>query len=198
MPLCDTVTYIHKCIKVHGDKYDYSHVNYKNAHSKVKIGCKKCGRIFETRATDHLSKKYGCQCDKFRSEKLAVKMVGDILKDRHIEGEFKAANPSDVRWLEGLYLDGCYFQPERYESHTTMIPNFCLEYQGQQHYSFPNKFHKTEEEFKRQVERDVKKSKLCKDNGYELIIIPYSVNYLNESLMKHYIEQQMIERKIIF
>lgn len=37
----------------HGDKYDYSKVVYVGSHSKVIIGCKRCGNEFEQAPTQH-------------------------------------------------------------------------------------------------------------------------------------------------
>jgi very-short-patch-repair endonuclease len=44
--------------KIHGDKYDYSDVEYKNARTKIKINCPKHGQ-FEQVPDSHL-KGYGC------------------------------------------------------------------------------------------------------------------------------------------
>jgi very-short-patch-repair endonuclease len=49
----DTDIFIEKSKNVHGNKYDYSLVEYKDAHSKVKIICKKHG-IFEQKPSKHL------------------------------------------------------------------------------------------------------------------------------------------------
>lgn len=51
----------------------------------------------------------------------------------------------------------------------------AVEYQGEQHYRFPNGFHKTREEFEDQVARDVIKEHLCKKNNILLIKVPYTV-----------------------
>jgi len=51
--------FINDSTKVHGNKYDYSLVEYINAHKKVKIICKKHG-IFEQKACDHIHAKCGC------------------------------------------------------------------------------------------------------------------------------------------
>ncbi len=56
----NTNDFIEKSNKVHGDRYDYSLVEYINNKSKVKIICKRHG-IFEQRSDDHLS---GIGCDK--------------------------------------------------------------------------------------------------------------------------------------
>ena len=50
--------FIKKSRKVHGDKYDYSKVEYVNAHTKVCIICPEHGK-FEQKASAHLSG-YGC------------------------------------------------------------------------------------------------------------------------------------------
>jgi len=52
----------------HGDKYDYSLVEYKNRESKVKIICPKHG-IFEQNAQSHYQKGHGClRCSKLSYE----------------------------------------------------------------------------------------------------------------------------------
>lgn len=40
--------------KVHGDKYDYSGVQYKTMHNDVTIGCKVCNKTFEQRPYAHI------------------------------------------------------------------------------------------------------------------------------------------------
>lgn len=50
----------------------------------------------------------------------------------------------------------------------------AVEYDGEQHYKYPNYFHKTESEFKKQQARDKIKDKLCIKNGIKLIRIPYT------------------------
>ncbi len=52
----------------------------------------------------------------------------------------------------------------------------AFEYNGKQHYEYPNAFHKSEEEFKNQVRRDIFKKKICKDLGITLISIPYHID----------------------
>jgi len=52
-----TKEFIEKAKKIHGDKYDYSLVEYKNCKTKVKIICTKHG-VFEQRPTSHY--KSGC------------------------------------------------------------------------------------------------------------------------------------------
>jgi hypothetical protein len=55
----NTNKFIEKSIKIHGDIYDYTKVNYLKAQENVIIICKKHGK-FEQRACDHLRGK-GCK-----------------------------------------------------------------------------------------------------------------------------------------
>ena len=49
-----------------------------------------------------------------------------------------------------------------------------IEYNGIQHYEYPNFFHKTRASFNEQVERDELKKDLAKINGWKLLIIKYN------------------------
>ena len=51
--------FIKRAKAIHGDKYDYSLVDYKNNKTKIKIICKQCGTIFEQLPENHL-KYEGC------------------------------------------------------------------------------------------------------------------------------------------
>ena len=51
--------YIEKAIKVHGNKYDYSKVEYVNSQTKVIIICKEHGE-FPTNPGNHINSKSGC------------------------------------------------------------------------------------------------------------------------------------------
>ncbi|ARF12360.1 hypothetical protein Klosneuvirus_5_30 [Klosneuvirus KNV1] len=69
-------------------------------------------------------------------------------------------------WLNKLELDG-YCEELK----------LAFEYDGEQHYKFIERFHKSEENFKKQLENDSLKDKLCKENNIILIRIPYSLKY---------------------
>lgn len=51
--------FLEKCERIHGDKYDYSLVDYKNKNTKVKIICDHHG-IFEQSPANHTNQKQGC------------------------------------------------------------------------------------------------------------------------------------------
>ncbi len=58
---------------------------------------------------------------------------------------------------------------------TPIGKGLAFEYNGYQHYTFPNVFHDNYEEYEAQVTRDKLKKKLCKQYGITLIEIPYTL-----------------------
>jgi len=58
--LLSTKEFIEKSTKIHGNKYDYSKINYENSHKKIEIICPKHGKFQQT-ANSHLC---GCGCPK--------------------------------------------------------------------------------------------------------------------------------------
>ena len=56
--------------------------------------------------------------------------------------------------------------------------SLAFEYNGYQHYIFPNCFHTSKEQFEAQVWRDKFKTNLCKKHNIRLITIPYTVRDL--------------------
>jgi hypothetical protein len=69
-----TEEFIKEAILFHGDKYDYSLVDYKESKQKVKIICKKHGE-FEQRPSNHLS---GQNCPK--CAKNSISNINDMIK----------------------------------------------------------------------------------------------------------------------
>ena len=70
-------------------------------------------------------------------------------------------NPASGRCLE---LDA--FNPEL---------QLGCEFQGIQHYTFPNPFHSTKERFEAQLHRDKLMVELCAQRGVTLLLVPDSV-----------------------
>lgn len=56
----DTAWFITQGKEIHGNKYDYSKVDYKRYHDKVKIVCPDHGSFFQT-ASGHIHNKSGCK-----------------------------------------------------------------------------------------------------------------------------------------
>lgn len=66
----------------------------------------------------------------------------------------------------------------------------AVEYSGYQHYVFPNRFHKTYDEFIKQVRRDQFKVEMCDRNGIYLITVPY---WVPEFKLKEFIVEHLPE-----
>lgn len=83
-PQCQPVTreyFIEKAKKVHGDKYDYSEVQYNKTHENVKIVCPKHGE-FEQLPSNHLRFNRGCpKCNANFSN--IEKDFLDFIKENH-------------------------------------------------------------------------------------------------------------------
>ena len=91
-----TDKFIEDAVKIHGDKYDYSEVNYVNNKTKVKIFCKECNKYFYQTPYWHLNSKFGCpDCankkkinNKYTTEEFiekAVKIHGNLYDYSKVE-----------------------------------------------------------------------------------------------------------------
>ena len=80
----------------------------------------------------------------------------------------------------------------------------AVEYNGEQHYKWPNFTNQTYQQFINQVRRDNLKVELCDRNGVYLIVVPYNVSpdkipefimsYLPETIQKRLQEEQILSR----
>lgn len=114
---------------------------------------------------------------KSRGEQIACRFL-----ERYYGRAFKTCRPDFLKNPEtgqNLELDG--YNPEL---------KIACEYNGQQHYVYPNSYHKTKEEFISQVRRDQWKLRRCEEEGVYLIRIPYTVPYRD---IEKYIEDRLPE-----
>ena len=163
----NTVDFVQKAIAVHGNKYQYNSVIYKNNATKVSINCPIHGNFLQT-PNCHLS---GCGCPKCNTSK-GEKIISSFLEENSIEyvTQYEIAidtniNPSGIAKID-------FFLPQL---------NIAIEYNGIQHYKKIPYF-----ELGRTLEvqqtRDKYIRKYCLEKGIKLIEIPYheDVNkYLN-------------------
>ena len=162
-----TNDFIVEAQKIHGDKYDYSLVDYHNAFTKVKIICKKHG-VFEQTPHHHLNF-HGCpNCTNSTMET----EMSCFLKEKNVYfiPQYRA------KWLGRQSLD--FYLPEY---------NIAIECQGEQHYQkvyYRSKKwteEKSENNFLKITKRDTEKYKKCILNGVQLIYFSkhiYSEEYL--------------------
>lgn len=112
----------------------------------------------------------------WKSEATACQLLSQLCNNKPFEKvrpDF-LTNPATGKRLE---LD-CYNEELK----------LALEYNGSQHYHYPNRFHKTEEDFVRQVQRDILKEELVRAQGIDLIVVPYTIR---PNQMHPYIKDQL-------
>ena len=140
--------FIEQAIKVHGDKYDYSKIDYKNTHEKICIICPIHGEFWQI-PKDHLR---GCGCNKCKTSKIEI-CVEKILRMNNII--FDKQKKFD--WLGRQSLD--FYLPKY---------NIAIECQGEQHYKSIKHFG-GEERLIKQIEKDKLKKQLCDENNVKLL-----------------------------
>ena len=149
-----TEEFIKKAKEIHGDKYDYSKVEYKDNKTKVCIICPKHGE-FWIRPNSHLSQKQECKhCKKSKMEN----KIASILSDNNILYTYQYSN-KDCGWLGKQSLD--FFLPKY---------NIAIECQGEQHYKSVNIWG-GENGLKKRKKLDEIKEKKCKEHGINLIYV---------------------------
>ena len=142
--------FIQKAKKIHGDKYDYSKVEYKNNKTKVCIICKEHGIFYQT-PNDHLD---GCGCPICNESRLE-----SMTRLKLDEKGLKYVSKYKADWLQQQHLD--FYLPDL---------NIGIECQGIQHFK-PVEFFGGDEQLKRQIELDEKKKRLCEENNVEIIYL---------------------------
>ena len=167
-----TEEFIEKARKVHGDKYDYSKVEYINNKKPVCIICPKHGEFWQT-PNNHLR---GNGCPTCNESKLENEMR-EFLKENGINYE----SQKSFKWLKyknKLKLD--FYLPEY---------NIAIECQGKQHYESKDCFG-GEEEYIEIVERDLVKHNKCIENGISII---YYTN-LKEGIVNKFLNETVFNK----
>lgn len=142
--------FINEAKKVHGNRYDYSKVEYVNNNTKICIICPKHGEFWQS-PFNHLSN-HGCPvCNESKAEK----RVSNLLTEYNIKFE----RWKTFKWLinkKNMFLD--FYLPEH---------NIAIECQGIQHFFESKGFFN--EDLKTLVGRDEKKKELCEEHGVTLL-----------------------------
>jgi very-short-patch-repair endonuclease len=158
-----TVNEIIKLSKLkHGDKYDYSKVEYVNAKTKIKIICPKHGE-FEQLHNNHILGQ-GCPICK---ESKGEKAIRNFFKDNGLyfmsQKRFK-----ECRDIKPLPFD--FYLPNY---------NMCIEYDGEQHFK-PTKRFGGIKGFNKIIKTDKIKTEFCLKNGVNLIRIKYNEDVIEK------------------
>lgn len=158
--------FIEKAKKIHGDRYDYSKVDYVNNHTEVCIICKEHGEFWQ-KPIKHL---VGHGCLKCRESKLE-KDIRVLLEENGID-YIQECDYTVFKWLKKLKID--FYLPQY---------NIAIECQGEQHY-FPVSFGSLSKKavlqrFKNIKKYDERKKESCLKNGIKLLY------YTTEKLKKN-------------
>ena len=144
----NSLLFIKKANAVHGDKYDYSKVEYVNAHTKVCIICPEHGEFWQT-PNKHL---LGHKCPKC-SESIIEKEIRVLLDKEGI----KYVKEKRFNWMKTYRLD--FYLPDY---------NIGIECQGIQHFTELKPYYK-DFSLDKQLERDEDKFQLCLTNGVSIL-----------------------------
>lgn len=146
-----TEEFIKKAKAIHGDKYDYSKVEYVNKRTKVCIICPKHGEFWQL-PNNHIRQKQGCpKCSMSHLENEVMRMLSDNSINYVFQKKFK--------WMGKLSLD--FFLTDY---------NIAIECQGKQHF-IPINYFGGQDSFKSLIERDIKKQQLCKEHNIKVLYL---------------------------
>ena len=170
-----TQEFINKAEKVHGDKFNYDKVDYKNNKTPVIITCP-IHDDFPQSPNDHLKGK-GCpKCFESKGEK----SINEVLKKYNINyipnNRFKDCTglPNKKGFCYELKYD--FFIPDK---------NMIIEFDGEQHFK-PISSMRGESGFDKNQKYDKIKNDYCEKNGIKLIRIPWSINHPNHEYSQKY------------
>jgi very-short-patch-repair endonuclease len=158
--------FIEKAKNVHGNIYDYSNTKYVNIDTKVDIICATHGAFWQT-PYQHVNLKQGCPiCRESHGEK----KIRTFLEENNI-GYVPQKYFDDLKYINHLRYD--FYLPDY---------NLLVEFDGQQHFE-DSTLYSSEDIFL----RDKLKNKYARENGYDLLRIPYwKVDEVEELLLKFF------------
>ena len=158
----NTEEFIKKAKEIHGDKYNYSKVEYVNSYTKVCIICPIHGEFWQS-PSNHIHSRFPQGCPLCKSSKLES-FIFKLLKDNNIDFEYQKR----FDWLGKQSLD--FYLPKY---------NIAIECQGIQHFK-PIKLFGGEYGFNKNKLRDNKKFYLCRKNNVKIL---YYSNIQSENII---------------
>jgi len=182
-----TKEFINEAKVKHNNKYTYINTKYTNIKSKVLITCDEHGDFLQE-AKAHL-RGQGCpDCANIsRStffESKGEKAVEHYLQENNILFE-KQKTFDDCRHIMLLRYD--FYLPDY---------NTLIEYDGEQHYHFIPRFHRTLERFDDLKLRDEIKNKFAQDNNIKLLRIRWDQEQNIHNILREWVCQIHITPKI--
>lgn len=160
--------FIRKARILHNNEFGYDNVIYKGTYKKILITCFEHGD-FSMTPNSHMNGR-GCPTCKTTEAKCIQRDI-----DPHFIKLEKEKKFDDCVSVRRLPFD-------RYVSHLNML----LEYDGEMHFIFKKRFHKTEDNFEKVRNHDKIKTEYAINNGYNFIRIAYYEDHVAvlESFLK--------------
>ena len=151
--------FLERVKKYHGNKYDYSKINYNGEWSKIEVICPKHGNWFPY-AHNFASESNHCGCPKCK-ESNGERSVRVWLENHNInyKSEFRFSECKDK---EELPFD--FYLKEK---------NTVIEFQGKQHYKISTLWKDNNKFFLKRKHHDWLKRKFARDNNIKYLAIPY-------------------------
>jgi very-short-patch-repair endonuclease len=169
-----TKIFIERAISKHGNKYDYSLVEYINMKTKVKIICPDHG-IFEQLPQKHLIGQSCKLCKSIMSK--GEKSIFSILESKNIIFEQQKT------------FNDCIYKRKLPFDFYLLDFNLCIEFDGEQHFKAYDYFG-GKNKLKIQQKRDSIKNIYCKNNNINLLRIKFNEN-IEEKLLNHLNEKNI-------
>jgi len=153
-------SFIKKCIKIHGDLYDYSKCVYIDVETKVEILCKEHGS-FWIRPYDHFLL-IGCpKCKTSKGENIILNYLEE----------------NNIKYIHEKTFDDCVYKNKLPFDFYLPDYNVCIEYDGIQHFEVVDYFG-GQDAYDLRVLKDKIKNKYCMDNNIILERIKYYDNII--------------------
>lgn len=148
----DKAEFITKSIELHGNRYDYSKVIYRDNKTKVVVICKQHGE-FKIQPNAHLAVRGGCpRCSESKGEsriRLFLTKLG-------------------VEFVQEYRIEPYRY---RYDFYVPKV-NLLIEYHGEQHYR-PVSIFGGEAGYKKTVKRDKVKREVARRSDYKMLTVSY-------------------------
>ncbi|MCB1085907.1 MAG: hypothetical protein KDM63_02580 [Verrucomicrobiae bacterium] len=145
--------FIARAVEIHGNRYDYSLVDYRATDQPVVIICPK-HKEFRQTPNAHLAGKGCAACNESTGERAVARFL------KQVGVEFVRQHVIEPRPHPYRYD---FFVPTR---------NLLIEFHGNQHYE-PSDYFGGERAFRRTQERDREKEFLAAANGLDMLVIAH-------------------------
>ena len=149
---------------------------YIDNKTKLDWTCQECSKRFDMSWND-IQQDHWCPHCLYKHQTMCKEILEKLLNTTFgkLTGNYSDINNKERK----IFFDG---YNKKYK--------IAFEYDGYQHYEYPNCYHKTKEQFNNQQQRDIEAHKYCWKNDITLIVIPY---WIEDNKLEVYIKDQLIK-----